>query len=327
LNKNNELNRRFSTAPMMDWTDRHCRMFHRSLSKHALLWSEMVTADAVIHGDRERLIGYSDAEHPIVLQLGGNEPAKLAEAAAIAEQFGYDEVNINCGCPSDRVQSGAFGACLMARPEEVAACVSAMRARVSIPVTVKCRIAIDDLPAEETLFGFVEKVSAAGCEVFTVHARKAWLKGLSPKENRDIPPLDYPLVERLKAARPDLTIILNGGITTIDQCREHLDVFDGVMLGRAAYQSPALLGEVDAALFGKGEPVSPQAAIEAYRPYMAARLAEGVGLHAMTRHILGLFNGQPGARRWRRTLSEKAVRKGAGLEVLDEALSAVLLEA
>ncbi|MBL4879181.1 MAG: tRNA dihydrouridine(20/20a) synthase DusA, partial [Hyphomonas sp.] len=219
------------------------------------------------------------------------------------------------------------GACLMAQPEEVAACVSAMRARVPIPVTVKCRIAIDDLPAEETLFGFVEKVSAAGCEVFTVHARKAWLKGLSPKENRDIPPLDYALVERLKAARPDLTIILNGGITTIDQCREHLDVFDGVMLGRAAYQSPALLGEVDAALFGKGEPVSPQAAIEVYRPYMAARLAEGVGLHAMTRHMLGLFNGQPGARRWRRTLSEKAVRKGAGLEVLDEALSAVLLDA
>ncbi len=321
------LSYKFSIAPMMDWTDRHCRMFHRSLSKHALLWSEMVTADAVIHGDRGRLIGFSEAEHPVVLQLGGNEPAKLAEAAASAEQFGYDEVNINCGCPSDRVQSGAFGACLMARPDEVAACVDAMKARVSIPVTVKCRIAIDDLPAEETLFDFVEKVSAAGCEVFTVHARKAWLKGLSPKENRDIPPLDYDLVARLKAVRPDLTIILNGGITTIEACRDHLDTFDGVMLGRAAYQSPALLGEVDSALFGVGEPVSPEVALDAYRPYMAARLEEGVGLHAMTRHMLGLFNGQPGARLWRRTLSEKAVRKGAGLEVLDEALSAVMLDA
>lgn len=320
------LSYKFSVAPMMDWTDRHCRMFHRCLSKHALLWTEMVTADAVIHGDRDRLIGFSEAEHPLVLQLGGNEPAKLAEAAHIAEQFGYDEVNINCGCPSDRVQSGAFGACLMARPDEVADCVSAMQARVSIPVTVKCRIAIDDLPAEETLFGFVEKVSAAGCETFTVHARKAWLKGLSPKENRDIPPLDYGLVARLKAARPDLTIILNGGITTIEQCQQHLETLDGVMLGRAAYQTPALLAEVDAALFGDGDPISVQAALEAYRPYMAARLAEGVGLHAMTRHMLGLFNGRPGARQWRRTLSEKAPRKGAGLEVLDEALGAVLID-
>ena len=318
------LNYTFSVAPMMDWTDRHCRMFHRCLSKRALLWSEMVTADAVIHGDRDRLIGYADAEHPIVLQLGGNEPAKLAEAAAIAEQFGYDEVNINCGCPSDRVQSGAFGACLMARPREVADCVSAMQARVSIPVTVKCRIAIDDLPAEETLFNFVETVSAAGCNVFTVHARKAWLKGLSPKENRDIPPLDYDLVARLKVARPDLTIVLNGGITTLDACQSHLTAFDGVMLGRAAYQTPALLGDVDGRLFGEGGPVSPFEAIEAYRPYMADRLKEGVGLHGMTRHMLGLFNGRPGARQWRRTLSEKAVRKGAGLDVLDEALGAVM---
>ena len=318
------LDRRFTVAPMMDWTDRHCRMFHRCLSKRALLWSEMVTADAVIHGDRDRLIGYADAEHPIVLQLGGNEPAKLAEAAAIAEQFGYDEVNINCGCPSDRVQSGAFGACLMARPREVADCVSAMQARVSIPITVKCRIAIDDLPAEETLFDFVETVSAAGCNVFTVHARKAWLKGLSPKENRDIPPLDYDLVARLKVARPDLTIVLNGGITTLDACQSHLTAFDGVMLGRAAYQTPALLGDVDGRLFGEGGPVSPFEAIEAYRPYMADRLKEGVGLHGMTRHMLGLFNGRPGARQWRRTLSEKAVRKGAGLDVLDEALGAVM---
>ena len=282
----------------------------------------MVTADAVIHGDRERLIGFSDVEHPLVLQLGGNEPEKLAEAARIAEDFGYDEVNINCGCPSDRVQSGAFGACLMAQPQTVADCVAAMRAAVSIPVTVKCRIAIDDLPARETLFTFVETVAAAGCEVFTVHARKAWLKGLSPKENRDIPPLDYELVADLKATRPDLTIILNGGIATLDDAARHMATFDGVMLGRAAYQTPALLARVDAALFG-GEPVDVFAALEAYRPFMAAQLEAGTGLHAMTRHMLGLFNGQPGARLWRRTLSENAPRAGAGLDVLDAALATV----
>ena len=282
----------------------------------------MVTADAVIHGDRERLIGFSEVEHPLVLQLGGNEPEKLAEAARIAEDFGYDEVNINCGCPSDRVQSGAFGACLMAQPQTVADCVAAMRAAVSIPVTVKCRIAIDDLPARETLFTFVETVAAAGCEVFTVHARKAWLKGLSPKENRDIPPLDYALVADLKATRPDLTIILNGGIATLDDAARHMATFDGVMLGRAAYQTPALLARVDAALFG-GEPVGVFAALEAYRPYMAAQLEAGTGLHAMTRHMLGVFNGQPGARLWRRTLSENAPRAGAGLDVLDAALATV----
>lgn len=317
------LDYRFSVAPMMDWTDRHCRAFHRCLSKRALLWTEMVTADAVIHGDRERLIGYNEVEHPVVLQLGGSEPVKLAEAARIAEGFGYDEANLNCGCPSERVQSGAFGACLMAEADLVADCVAAMRAAVTIPVTVKCRIAIDDLPARETLFGFVEKVSAAGCNVFTVHARKAWLKGLSPKENRDIPPLDYELVAELKAARPDLTIILNGGIPDIAASAEHLKRFDGVMLGRAAYQTPALLGEVDAILFGEGAPVSPFEALDAYRPYMAARLGEGTGLHAMTRHMLGLFNGRPGARLWRRTLSERAPRAGAGLDVLDAALDAV----
>lgn len=308
---------------MMDWTDRHCRAFHRCLSKRALLWTEMVTADAVIHGDRQRLIGFSETEHPLVLQLGGSEPQKLAEAARIVEGFGYDEVNLNCGCPSDRVQSGSFGACLMAEPDLVADCVAAMKVAVSIPVTVKCRIAIDDLPARETLFTFIDKVSAAGCEVFTVHARKAWLKGLSPKENRDIPPLDYELVGDLKAARPDLSIILNGGIPDIAACTEHLQRFDGVMLGRAAYQTPAILGEVDAALFDEGKVCSPFEAVEAYRPYMAARLEEGVGLHGMTRHMLGLFNGRPGARLWRRTLSERAPRAGAGLEVLDLALEAV----
>ncbi|MEQ9505237.1 MAG: tRNA dihydrouridine(20/20a) synthase DusA [Hyphomonas sp.] len=314
---------RFSVAPMMDWTDRHCRAFHRTLSKKALLWTEMVTADAVLHGPRERLLGHSPQEHPLVLQLGGSDPAKLAEAARIAEGFGYAEVNLNCGCPSERVQSGAFGACLMAEPDLVADCVAAMRAAVSIPVTVKNRIAIDDLPASDTLFTFVDKVAAAGCSVFTVHARAAWLKGLSPKENREVPPLDYTLVAELKAARPDLTIILNGGITTIDQCADHLKIFDGVMLGRAAYQTPGLLGEVDASLFGAGAPVTAGDAVRAYEPYIAARLEEGTQLHAMTRHMLGLFSGQPGARQWRRLLSENAVKKGAGLEVLHAALAAV----
>jgi len=308
---------------MMDWTDRHCRAFHRVLTKSALLWSEMVTADAVLNGDRGRLLGYSAQEHPLVLQLGGSDPRKLAEAARIAEGFGYDEVNLNCGCPSDRVQSGAFGACLMAEPDLVADCVAAMRAVVSIPVTVKNRIAIDDLPARETLYTFIDKVSAAGCSVFTVHARSAWLKGLSPKENREVPPLDYGLVAELKRARPKLTIVLNGGITTLDQCSGHLGTFDGVMLGRAAYQTPGLLGEVDMRLFGAAAPVTASEAIRNYEPYIAARLAEGVSLHAMTRHMLGLFAGQPGARQWRRILSEQAPRKGAGLDVLRNALAAV----
>jgi tRNA-dihydrouridine synthase A len=309
---------------MMDWTDRHCRSFHRVLSKRALLWTEMVTADAVIHGDRERLIGFANEEHPVVLQLGGNEPDKMAEAARVAEAFGYDEVNINCGCPSDRVQSGAFGACLMREPETVAACVTAMRAAVSIPVTVKCRIAIDEDPPRETLFGFIDQVADAGCEVFTVHARKAWLKGLSPKENREIPPLDYSLVSELRQNRPDLTIVLNGGIKTLDECQAHLKSFDGVMLGRAAYQTPAILGGVDQQLFrDQAETVSGLDAVARYRPYMAARLDENVRLSSMTRHMLGVFNGLPGARLWRRVLSEKGPKPGAGLEVLDEALEAV----
>ena len=285
----------------------------------------MVTADAVIHGDRERLIGFSEEEHPVVLQLGGNEPDKMAEAARVAEAFGYDEVNINCGCPSDRVQSGAFGACLMREPKTVAACVAAMRAAVSIPVTVKCRIAIDEDPPRETLFNFVDVVADAGCSVFTVHARKAWLKGLSPKENREIPPLDYELVKTLKAERPDLQIILNGGIKTLEESAAHLEDFHGVMLGRAAYQTPALLGQVDAQIFGNGTTasVSPFEAVAAYRPYLEARLAEGVRLSSMTRHMLGLFNGMAGARLWRRTLSEQGPKPGAGIHVLDEALDAV----
>ncbi len=317
---------------MMDWTDRHCRMFHRSLSEQALLWTEMVTADAVIHGDRERLIGFSEDEHPVVLQLGGSDPQKMAEASRIAEEFGYDEVNINCGCPSDRVQSGRFGACLMQEPATVAACVTAMREAVSIPVTVKCRVAVDEDPPRETLFGFVDQVADAGCEVFTVHARKAWLSGLSPKENRDIPPLDYGLVADLKAERPDLSVILNGGIKTMAEAEAHLETFDGVMLGRAAYQTPGLLTRADR-LIGTGtgddaiEMSDCLAALASYRPYMARQLDNGVKLSSMTRHMLGLFAGQPGARAWRRTLSEKAVKTGAGLEVLDEALEHVAPEA
>lgn len=318
------LDYKFSVAPMMDWTDRHCRAFHRVLSTRALLWTEMVTADAVIHGERERLIGFAEAEHPIVLQLGGNEPDKLAEASRVAEEFGYDEVNINCGCPSDRVQSGAFGASLMRAPDTVAKCVSAMRAAVDIPVTVKCRIAIDDDPPRETLFGFVDQVADAGCEVFTVHARKAWLKGLSPKENRDVPPLDYGLVAELKAARPDLTIILNGGIPDLEACRQHLQTFDGVMLGRAAYQQPNVLGQVDQALFDDtAETLSPFEGAARFRPYIAQQLEAGLRLPTMTRHMLGLFNGRPGARLWRRVLSEKGPKPGAGLEVFDEALEIV----
>lgn len=324
LAEQNALDYTFSVAPMMDWTDRHCRSFHRVLSKRALLWTEMVTADAVIHGDQERLIGFSQDEHPVVLQLGGNEPEKMARAAHIAEQIGYDEVNINCGCPSDRVQSGAFGAILMRYPETVAACVKAMKAAVCIPVTVKCRIAIDEDPPRETLFGFVDRVADAGCEVFTVHARKAWLKGLSPKENRDIPPLDYSLVAELKDARPDLKIILNGGITDLETCAGHLKQFDGVMLGRAAYQQPAILGHVDQKLFGEvGAIVNAFEAVERFRPYISARLEEGARLTSITRHMLGLFNGQAGARLWRRVLSEKGPKPGAGLDVLDEALEAV----
>lgn len=291
----------------------------------------MVTADAVIHGDRERLIGFSPDEHPVVLQLGGSDPAKLAEAARIAEEFGYDEVNINCGCPSDRVQSGRFGACLMQEPATVAACVAAMKAAVSIPVTVKCRVAVDDDPPRETLFGFVDQVADAGCEVFTVHARKAWLSGLSPKENRDIPPLDYELVADLKSERPDLDIILNGGIKSLGESADHLKRFDGVMLGRAAYQTPHIMTGVDHLLeTGRGDDTFDMAAcldaLSAYRPYMAAQLDRGTKLSSMTRHMLGLFAGQPGARGWRRTLSEKAVKPGAGLDVLDEALAQVLPE-
>ncbi len=315
---------RLSVAPMMDWTDRHCRALHRTLSSRALLYTEMVTTGAVLHGDRERLLGYDAMEHPVALQLGGSEPADLAAAARIGADLGYDEINLNVGCPSDRVQSGRFGACLMREPELVAECMAAIGAAVSVPATVKCRIGVDDQDPEEALFRLVDLCAAAGVKTFIVHARKAWLKGLSPKENRDIPPLDYPLVWRLKAERPGLTIAINGGVPSLDAAEDHLaQGMDGVMLGRAAYHTPSILGEVDRRLFGAGEDVDPFAAVELYRPYVARQLERGVHLAAMTRHMLGLFHGVPGARTWRRILTVEGVKTGAGLEVIDAALAAV----
>jgi tRNA-dihydrouridine synthase A len=308
---------------MMDWTDRHCRVLHRMLSGRALLYTEMLTTGAVLHGDRARLLAFDPVEHPVALQLGGSEPADLAEAARLGEAEGYDEINLNVGCPSDRVQSGRFGACLMREPELVADCVAAMAAAVKVPVTVKCRIGVDDQDPEASLFELVDRCAEAGVEVFTVHARKAWLKGLSPKENRDVPPLDYPLVWRLKRERPQLTIVINGGVGSLEEAEEHLRHVDGVMLGRAAYHTPGILGEVDARIFGARRTVDALAAVEAYRPYVARRLAAGTHLAAMTRHMLGLFHGQAGARTWRRILTVEGVKPGAGLDVIDRALEAV----
>jgi tRNA-dihydrouridine synthase A len=309
---------------MMDWTDRNCRYFHRLLSRHTLLYTEMVTTGAVLHGDRERLLGYEPAEHPVALQLGGSEPAALAESARIGEEWGYDEINLNVGCPSDRVQSGRFGACLMAEPDLVARLVGAMREAVRIPVTVKSRIAIDEMEEWPTLEDFVRKVSAAGCTRFIIHARKAWLQGLSPKENRDVPPLRYDLVYRLKSEFPHLDISINGGIKTLDAVAEHLKQVDGVMLGRAVYESPYLLAEADRRFFGSQEaPVERHAVVEAMLPYIERRMGQGAPLGAMTRHMLGLFQGLPGARAWRRHLSENAHKSGAGPEVVLSALAKV----
>jgi tRNA-dihydrouridine synthase A len=308
---------------MMDWTDRHCRSFHRVLTRRALLYSEMVTSAAVLHGDRERLLGFDPAEHPVALQLGGSDPAELAQAARIGEALGYDEINLNVGCPSDRVQSGRFGACLMREPALVAECMAAIRQAVQVPATVKCRIGVDDQDPEASLFTLVDACAAAGVDTFIVHARKAILKGLSPKENRDVPPLNYDLVRRLKRLRPGLTIALNGGIGGLDAAEALLADFDGVMLGRAAYQDPGLLGEVDARIFGEGEIVTPEAAVEAYLSYVEARLAEGVPLAAMTRHMLGLFQGRRGARAWRRILTVESVRPGADVQVILRALAEV----
>jgi tRNA-dihydrouridine synthase A len=310
---------------MMEWTDRHCRFLHRQLSRHARLYTEMVTAEAVIRGERQRLLGFDPEEHPVALQLGGAEPSRLAEAAKIGWELGYDEINLNVGCPSDRVRSGRFGACLMREPELVADCVSAMRAAVTVPVTVKCRVGVDEQDPEVALYALVEACASAGVRIFAVHARKAWLAGLSPKENREIPPLDYPLVYRLKRDHPALTIVLNGGIASLDQARAHLAHVDGVMMGRAAYQDPALLAEVDAEFF-HGEIRTPEIAVEAYLEYVNRQLQSGVPLNAMTRHMLGLFNGRPGARRFRRHLSENVTRPGAGIAVLRAALSSLSRE-
>ena len=307
---------------MMDWTDRHCRFFHRLLARNSLLYTEMVTAEAVLRGNRERLLGLSPEEHPVALQLGGSDPAKLAEAAAIGEGFGYREINLNVGCPSDRVQEGRFGACLMAEPELVADCVAAMRRRVAMPVTVKCRIGIDDQDSEATLQRFVDVVADAGCGTFVVHARKAWLQGLSPKENREVPPLDYDRVFRLKTDRPQLEIVLNGGIPSIEEAAMHLGKVDGVALGRAAYQNPYLLAEVDGALFGSADAVpSRRQVLEQLVPYIERHLRAGGRLNNIVRHILGLYHGRPRARAFRRHLSEQVPREGAGVDVLLEAIA------
>lgn len=309
---------------MMDWTDRHCRFFHRGLTRRARLYTEMVTAEAVIRGDRGRLIGFDAEEHPVALQLGGSEPGRLAEAARIGADFGYDEINLNVGCPSDRVQSGTFGACLMREPALVGACVAAMKAAVAVPVTVKCRIGVDDQDPEEALDRVADAVLAAGADAIWVHARKAWLAGLSPKENRDVPPLDYDRVHRLKTRLGDVFVGINGGIRDLDQAQGHLAHIDGVMLGRAAYQSPAILAGIDAFLGGEAEPPSLEAAAERMIPYAEKYCAAGGRVSNVTRHMIGLFQGRPGARRWRQILTEEGTRPGAGPEVIRRALGALL---
>jgi tRNA-dihydrouridine synthase A len=309
---------------MMDWTDRHCRVFHRLMTRRARLYTEMLTTGAIIHGDRARLLGFDQSEHPVALQLGGSDPHDLAAAAVIGEDFGYDEINLNVGCPSDRVKDGRFGACLMAEPALVAAGVAAMKHAVKIPVTVKCRIGIDDQDPEVALDVLARGVIAAGADALIVHARKAWLNGLSPKENRDIPPLDYNRVYRLKAAMPDVPIIINGGIGSVAQAKQHLGHVDGVMLGRAAYQDPWRLLSVDSELFGEAAPhAGMKDVFEAMIPYIEEQLARGARLHSMTRHFVGAFQGVPGARAFRRHLAENGVRQGAGVNVLRDAIALV----
>lgn len=316
---------RFSIAPMMEWTDRHCRFFHRLLTRRALLYTEMITTGAVLHGDRARLLAFDRAEHPVALQLGGSDPRQLAQCARIAADLGYDEVNLNVGCPSDRVREGRFGACLMAEPALVGDCVAAMTGSVRIPVTVKCRIGIDQQDPEEALETLTNAVEQAGIAALIVHARKAWLAGLSPRENRDVPPLDYARVYRLKAAHRGLAVVINGGVLDLDQVRTHLAHLDGVMLGRAAYQEPWRLLEVDPLLFG--EPArfaSPREAAEALIPYLERELAHGTRLHAITRHVLGLFRGVPGARAFRRHLATEGVKRGADAHTFRAALALVV---
>lgn len=314
----------FAVAPMMDWTDRHCRYFHRLMTKHALLYTEMVVADAIIHGDRDYLLGYNEEEHPIALQLGGSDPAKLAQAAKIAIEYGYDEINLNVGCPSDRVQSGTFGACLMREPDLVARCVAEMKNAVDVPVTVKCRIGVDEQDTEPALNNLAKAIWEEGADAIWVHARKAWLEGLSPKENRDIPPLDYDRVYRLKSENPEKFVGINGGIIDLDAGSEHLNKTDGIMLGRVAYQNPSVLRQVDQLVYGDtSEPLSYDKIIDAMCNYAEQHVTAGGKLHQITRHMLGLFQGVQGARSWRQILSMKAVKEGAGAEVLQEAYAAV----
>jgi len=314
--------RRLCVAPMMDWTDRHCRYFLRLISRHVYLYTEMITTGAILHGDAERALRFHPNEHPLALQLGGSVPGELEACARIAAEFGYDEINLNVGCPSDRVRTGRFGACLMAEPDLVADCVAAMTAATALPVTVKTRIGIDDQDSYEFLWAFIAKVAATGCTTFIIHARKAWLQGLSPKENREVPPLHYHTAYRLKHDFPQLEIVVNGGITNLDQAQQHLPYVDGVMLGRAAYHNPYILADADRRLFaGPDPPPSRHAVIARLLPYVEAELSKGTRLHHVTRHILGLFQGVRGARAWRRYLSEHSHRADAGLEVIQQALN------
>ena len=318
------MNRAFCVAPMLDWTDRHERFFLRLISRHAVLYTEMVTTGAILHGDRDRFLVFNDAEHPLALQLGGSDPQALAECARIAIDYGYDEINLNVGCPSDRVKSGSFGACLMAQPQLVADCVAAMQDAVDIPVTVKHRIGIDDRDSWDELCEFVETIAQAACNVFIVHARKAWLKGLSPKENREIPPLSYETVYKLKQTYPQLQFIINGGFTDLASAKAQLQFVDGVMMGREVYHNPYILADVDHIFYGDDHPVSSRhEIIEQLLSYIQEELEQGTRLHAITRHILGLFPGMPGAKAFRRYISENATRKNAGIEVLQQALAQI----
>lgn len=323
----NTIDRRFTIAPMMDWSDRHCRMFWRQLTRHAVLYTEMVTTGAILHAGPERFLSFHSEEHPLALQLGGSNPNELAQCAKIAEQWGFDEINLNCGCPSDRVQNGMFGACLMALPQRVADCIKAMRDACDLPVTVKHRIGIDDMEGYDAMMGFVEPVMNAGCRTFIVHARNAWLQGLSPKENREIPPLHYEYVYRLKQEFPELEVIINGGITDLDQSIRHLKYVDGVMLGRAAYQNPYLLADVDQQIYDqcKTTQTREQVLLD-FIPYVEEQLSLGAQLNHITRHVLGLFQGVPGGKRFRRHLSQHAHKKGAGIEVLQQACDIIRYE-
>ncbi|HTM63340.1 MAG TPA: tRNA dihydrouridine(20/20a) synthase DusA [Gammaproteobacteria bacterium] len=314
---------KISVAPMMDCTDRHDRYFLRLIAPDVLLYTEMITAAAIMHGDKNYLLGYDNAEHPVALQLGGSDPRMLAESAAIGEDFGYDEINLNCGCPSPRVSSGRFGACLMYEPELVAECVAAMRDKVNIPVTVKCRIGVDDQDSYDHLCCFISTVATAGCDTFIVHARKAWLKGLSPKQNRQIPPLRYDVVRQIKQDFPHLKIMLNGGITSVSEIKNHLQWADGVMIGRAAYSNPYLLAEIQRDIFTASSIPSRRQIIDQFIPYVERQLISGVRLTSITRHILGLFQNMPGAASWRRYLSQNAYKKNADVNVIREALSSV----